>query len=147
MRDDLTFLSINYFILIFSRFCRDIKCMVGVSPGFYFQVGFSINLDSCWMLIWKTYTIIFVYKNCTSVPGRNLKKNSVHNQILFIPHINLSENLQIRINSFKETKTFHILLTLWSDKAFKGTVVNRLLPSLHAGSLEITLPVSFSVLF
>ena len=29
------------------------------------------------------------------------------------------------------------------EKAFKGTVVNRALPSLHGGSLEITLTVPF----
>ena len=29
----------------------------------------------------------------------------------------------------------------WSDEASKGTVVNWTLPSLHAGSLEITLTV------
>ena len=29
----------------------------------------------------------------------------------------------------------------WSDKAFKGTVVNQALPSLHEGSHEITLTV------
>ena len=33
-----------------------------------------------------------------------------------------------------------------SDKAFKGTVVNLALPSLHEGSLEITL-VHCTVLF
>ena len=30
---------------------------------------------------------------------------------------------------------------IFSDKGFKGTVVNRALPSLHKGSLEITLTV------
>ena len=33
----------------------------------------------------------------------------------------------------------------WSNKAFKDTVVNRALPSLHRGSLEITLTVSLSL--
>ena len=35
----------------------------------------------------------------------------------------------------------------WSDKAFKGTVVNRELLSLHGGSLEITLTVPLSIKF
>ena len=30
----------------------------------------------------------------------------------------------------------------WSDKDFKGTSVNRTLPSLHQGSLEITIKIS-----
>ena len=34
---------------------------------------------------------------------------------------------------------------IMSDKAFKGTVVNRTLSSLHEGSLEITLTVSLSL--
>ena len=33
------------------------------------------------------------------------------------------------------------LINTQLDKAFKGTVVNRALPSLHGGSLEITLTV------
>ena len=32
------------------------------------------------------------------------------------------------------------------DKAFQGTLVNRAMQSLHEGSLEITLTVSFSFL-
>ena len=31
-----------------------------------------------------------------------------------------------------------------SDNSFKGTVVHRTVPSLHGGSLEISLPVPFS---
>ena len=33
------------------------------------------------------------------------------------------------------------LIHTWSDKAFKGNVVNRAAPFLHEGSLEITLTV------
>ena len=33
------------------------------------------------------------------------------------------------------------LIHTWSDKSFKGTVVNRVLPSLDGGLLEITLTV------
>ena len=36
---------------------------------------------------------------------------------------------------FKKTKTIQLMHT-WSDKAFKGTVVNRALQSLHGGSLQ-----------
>ena len=32
----------------------------------------------------------------------------------------------------------------WAERAFKGTVVNRALASLHGGSLEITLTVPFA---
>ena len=35
-----------------------------------------------------------------------------------------------------------VLIHTWSNKAFEGTVVNRALPSLHGGSLEITLTVT-----
>jgi len=34
-----------------------------------------------------------------------------------------------------------VLIHSWSDKALKSTLVNRALPSLHGGSLEITLAV------
>ena len=40
-------------------------------------------------------------------------------------------------NMFKQRD----LSTRWTGKDFKGTVVNRTLPSLHEGSLEITLTV------
>ena len=33
------------------------------------------------------------------------------------------------------------LIHTWRDKAFKGTVVNRTLPSLHRGSLEVAFTV------
>ena len=33
------------------------------------------------------------------------------------------------------------LIHTWSDKVFKGTVVNRALPSLHGGSLKIIITV------
>ena len=36
------------------------------------------------------------------------------------------------------------IIDSWSDKAFTGTVVNPSLPSLHGGSLEITLRVPLS---
>ena len=43
-------------------------------------------------------------------------------------------------NSLKKQKKLYLIHSL-SDKAFKGTVVNRALPSLHGGLLEITLTV------
>ena len=33
------------------------------------------------------------------------------------------------------------LIHTWSDKVFKGTVVNRTLPSLHGGSIMFTVPL------
>ena len=46
----------------------------------------------------------------------------------------------MKINSL--TKQKHaLLIKTWSDKALKGTVLNRTLPYLHEGSLEITLTV------
>ena len=55
----------------------------------------------------------------------------------------------MKINSLKNQKHWYLIHN-WSDKAFKGTVVNRALVSLHChickvgGSLEITLTISFS---
>ena len=43
-------------------------------------------------------------------------------------------------NSLKKQKKLYLIHSL-SDKAFKATVVNRALPSLHGGLLEITLTV------
>ena len=43
--------------------------------------------------------------------------------------------------TMKETKKNRVLNYIWSDKAFKVTVVNRAVPSLHGESLEITLTV------
>ena len=39
------------------------------------------------------------------------------------------------------TKWFRSVYTRQTHKGFKGTVVNRVLPSLHGGSLEIMLTV------
>ena len=41
-------------------------------------------------------------------------------------------------SQFKETKLW-ILIHTWTDKAFKSTVVNQALTSLHKELLEITL--------
>ena len=41
------------------------------------------------------------------------------------------------IKIFKKKQKHWYLIHTWSDKAFKGTVLNRTLPSLHGGSLEI----------
>ena len=46
----------------------------------------------------------------------------------------------MKINSLKKQKYLCIIHTL-SEKAFKGTVVNQTLPSLHEGSLAILLTV------
>ena len=45
---------------------------------------------------------------------------------------------------FKELKKHEYLVHTWSDKALKGTVVNRALAFLHGDSLEITLTVPLS---
>ena len=52
--------------------------------------------------------------------------------------VTFPEKPQTKKNSLKKQKHGYLFHT-WSDKAFKGTVVNRTLPSLHGGSLEITL--------
>ena len=54
--------------------------------------------------------------------------------------VSFTENSQMKINSLKKLKHWYLIHT-WSDKAFKGTVVNRTIPSLHKGSFEITLIV------
>ena len=35
----------------------------------------------------------------------------------------------------------------WSDKGFKGIIVNQALSSLHGGSIKIKLQVSLSLIF
>jgi len=45
-------------------------------------------------------------------------------------------------NENKSLKNMDICVThTLSDKAFKGTYINQALPSLHGGSIEITLTV------
>ena len=44
----------------------------------------------------------------------------------------------MKINSLKKQKHSYLIQT-GSDKAFKGSVVNLALPSLHGGSVKITL--------
>ena len=51
----------------------------------------------------------------------------------------------MKINNLK-TKQKHAYLSHKSDKAVKGTVVYRVLSSLHGGSLEITLAVPLALL-
>ena len=47
----------------------------------------------------------------------------------------------LRKKTLSNLKKRHYLQHYWSDKGFKSTFVNRVLPSLHGGSLEITLTV------
>ena len=47
--------------------------------------------------------------------------------------VTFAENPQMKINSLKKQKHGYLIHT-WSDKAFKGIVVNRALPSLLGGS-------------
>ena len=59
-------------------------------------------------------------------------KQEMHNSLL-------QRNIpQKKKNIFKKQKYWYITHT-WSDKAFKGTVVNRVLPFFDGGLLEITL--------
>ena len=51
-----------------------------------------------------------------------------------------AEKPQIKINSLKKQKHGYLMHT-WSDKAYKGTIVNQALSYFHGGSLEITLSV------
>jgi len=51
---------------------------------------------------------------------------------------------QLKINRFQN---YCNLIHTWADKAFKGTVVNRVLSSLHWGSIEITRTVFLSSFF
>ena len=51
----------------------------------------------------------------------------------------------MKMHSFKKRKYGYVIHT-WSDKAFKGTVVNQALTSLHTGSLEITFTVPLTKL-
>ena len=45
---------------------------------------------------------------------------------------------QMKIKSLKKQKHWYLIYT-WADKAFKDTVVNWALPSLHGGSLTVPL--------
>ena len=47
---------------------------------------------------------------------------------------------QLKIISFLEIETLYIIHT-WPEKASNGTLVNRVLQTLHGGSLKITLTV------
>ena len=51
----------------------------------------------------------------------------------------------MKMNSLKKQKNAYLIHT-WSDEAFKGTVVNRTMSSLHGGSLEITLTVPINAI-
>ena len=51
------------------------------------------------------------------------------------------EESQLKIISFQKDKQWYIIHT-WTDKGFKGTVVNQTLSSFHEGPLEIRLTVT-----
>ena len=55
--------------------------------------------------------------------------------------ISTAEKHQIKTNTFNPRKKTICLSHYLSDKGFKGTVVNRALPSLHEGSLKTTCTV------
>ena len=54
--------------------------------------------------------------------------------------VTFADKPQMKIKSLKEEKHWYLIHT-WSEKAFKGTVVNRALPFLHWESPQITLTV------
>ena len=55
--------------------------------------------------------------------------------------ITFGEKPQIKIISFQNC-THEYLIHTWTEKSFKGTIVNRALSSLHKGSPAVTLTVS-----
>ena len=52
--------------------------------------------------------------------------------------LSLLETTHIEIIRFQNHNQWYLIQT-WSDKAFKSTVVNRTLPSLHGESLKIAI--------
>ena len=54
------------------------------------------------------------------------------------------DNPQLNLICFQSLKQWFLIHT-WSDKGIKGTVVNRAMPSMHRGSLEITLTVPLKI--
>ena len=62
--------------------------------------------------------------------------------IFFAKILHFTEKPQMKINSLRKQKHWCIVHTR-SDKAFKGTVVNQALSSLHEGILKIMLTVPF----
>ena len=55
----------------------------------------------------------------------------------------VAENPQMKINISNKQK--HAYLCIPDQKAFKGTGANLALPSLHGGSLEITLTIPLTL--
>ena len=53
---------------------------------------------------------------------------------------NFSEKPKLKLSSLNKQNNWYLIYS-YTDKAFKGTVVNHTLPSLVGGSLEITLTV------
>ena len=51
--------------------------------------------------------------------------------------VTFEEKPQLKTISFENYTHWNLILT-WSDRVFKGTVVNQTFPSLHVGSLVIT---------
>ena len=60
--------------------------------------------------------------------------------------VTFAEKQQVKMNSLKKQKHLDLFHT-WSNKGLKGSFVNPTLPSLHGGSLEITLTVPYRLLF
>ena len=82
--------------------------------------------------VWSRYINIFVSLNCFFSTVVSLRKWLAHS--LFIR----SNEETADINTIQVRKTT-IFSTFLIRLSFKGNVINRTLPSLHGGSLEITL--------
>ena len=57
----------------------------------------------------------------------------------------ISHGESANVNNSLKKQNHWYLIRSWPGRAFKGTVVNQALPSLHGGSLEITLTVPLAL--
>ena len=56
----------------------------------------------------------------------------------FIAQVTFVEKQKMKKKNSLKKQKYWCLIHAWSDKGFKGTVLNQVLPSLHRWSLEIT---------
>jgi len=87
------------------------------------------------ILIWSIRKILVVFMSVYVVNNSSLLlKNNGMRKLIY------AKKPQMKIYSLKKQNHWYLIRT-WSDKAFKGTVVNRALTSLHGGLLEIMLTI------